>query len=36
MTVPKKRSEAVFSISDQEMLLILSLNKRLELYGKFY
>ena len=35
MTVPKKRLESVFSISDQEMLLILSLNKRLELYGKF-
>ena len=32
MTVHKKRSEVVFSLSDQETLLILSLNKR---YGKF-
>lgn len=35
MTVHKKRSEVMFSLSDQETLLILSFNKRLERYGKF-
>ena len=35
MTVPNKLSEVVFSFSDQEALLILSSNKRLEHYGKF-